>query len=168
MQFLFLQIVFEILNSRRIAYITKSFGNEFKFLIGDEVNEIAKDFLTLNLESKLELRGVVANKGKVIGKVKVMKYGYHDFHRVQELINEMEQGDILVAETTSPELTLACKKASAILTNEGGLMSHAAIISRELKIPCIVALENVTDFVSGGDTVEVDANNGVVRVIQKK
>lgn len=155
----------DTLNARRVAYVTKSFGNEIKIWIGEEANNVAQEFLKIDQEYTKELKGIVANRGKVKGKVKVMKYGYHDFHLVKELIDEMEIGDILVAETTSPELILACKKASAILTNEGGLMSHAAIISRELKIPCIVALENIVDFVKDGDVVEVDADNGIVKVI---
>ena len=87
------------------------------------------------------------------------------FERLPEVIKSMPDGNILISDTTSPELMLACKKASAILTNQGGMMSHAAIVSRELGIPCIVGLYNVTEFIKDGDTVEVDGEKGIVRVI---
>ena len=79
----------------------------------------------------------------------------------------MKQGDVLVADTTAPEIMMACKKASAIITNQGGLMSHAAIISRELGIPCIVGTGNATEVLHDGDLVEVDADNGVVRILER-
>ena len=62
---------------------------------------------------------------------------------------------------------MACKKASAILTNQGGLMSHAAIVSRELGIPCIVGLGNATEILNDGDLIEVNANKGVIKILEK-
>lgn len=58
----------------------------------------------------------------------------------------MHKGDILVAETTALELMAACKKAGAIETDMGGLLSHAAIVSRELRIPCISVLKTQQRF----------------------
>ena len=110
-------------------------------------------------------RGVVAHKGKVTGRVTLIKYGDNAFARLPELISNMPEENILVADTTAPELLMACTKAAAILTNQGGMMSHAAIISRELNIPCIVGLKNITDNVCDGDLVEVDADNGIVRIL---
>lgn len=126
----------------------------------------AKDFISSFIieVSKDEIRGIVANPGKVRAKAKVMKYGADTFDKVSQMIKEMENGDILVAETTSPEIMTACKKASAILTNQGGLLSHAAIVSRELNIPCVVGLNNITHLVSDGDILDVDATNGTVRI----
>jgi phosphohistidine swiveling domain-containing protein len=79
----------------------------------------------------------------------------------------MNEGDVLVAETTAPELIVACKKAGAIVTDMGGMMSHAAIVSREFGIPCIVGTQNASRILKDGDLVEVDANSGLVRVIHK-
>ncbi len=110
------------------------------------------------------LRGTVANGGFASGKARVFVYGYENWSTVREMVETMEQGEILVAETTSPELMLACKKASAILTNQGGMMSHAAIISRELHIPCIVGTQNATRLIKTGDEIEVHADNGEVRI----
>jgi pyruvate,water dikinase len=80
----------------------------------------------------------------------------------------MEKGDVLVAETTSPEIIHACKKASAIITNQGGMLSHAAIVSRELDIPCVIGTDkDVLENIKTGDLIEVDAKNGVINVIHK-
>jgi pyruvate,water dikinase len=79
----------------------------------------------------------------------------------------MEQGDVLVSDTTGPEMMIAIKKAAAIITDEGGLMSHAAIVAREFKIPCIVGTKYGTSILKDGDLVEVDANKGVVRILKK-
>ena len=77
----------------------------------------------------------------------------------------MDKWDILVAETTSPELILACKKAWAIVTNQWWMMSHAAIVSRELNIPCIVWVNNATEILLDWMIVEVDANKWEVKIM---
>ena len=59
------------------------------------------------------------------------------------------------------------EKASAFITDEGGILCHASIISREMKKPCIIGTKIVTKVLKDGDLVEVDANRGVVRVIRK-
>ncbi|EKE10608.1 MAG: hypothetical protein ACD_15C00227G0001, partial [uncultured bacterium] len=66
-----------------------------------------------------------------------------------------------------PRFMSAIKKASAIITNEGGMTCHAAIISREFKIPCIVGTKIATQVLHDGDLVEVDADNGTVKIIEK-
>jgi len=66
---------------------------------------------------------------------------------------------------TSPDFIIAIKKCSAIVTNLGGITSHAAIISREFGIPCIVGAKNATEILKTGDLVEVDADNGIVKII---
>ena len=79
----------------------------------------------------------------------------------------MKKGDILVAPMTSPDFITAMRKASAVVTNEGGMTCHAAIVSRELKIPCIVATRIATKVLKDGDIIEVDATKGIVRKIKK-
>ena len=59
------------------------------------------------------------------------------------------------------------KKAAAIVTEEGGITSHAAIISRELKVPCIVGVSHITSILRDGDFVEVDANRGDIKILRK-
>ena len=83
-----------------------------------------------------------------------------------EEIKKVHKGDILVANTTGPEIMIACTKAAAIVTDEGGMTSHAAIVSRELKIPCIVGTKIATKVFKDGDLVEVDATKGIVKLLK--
>jgi len=106
-------------------------------------------------ESQKEIKGVIASRGIVKGTVKIIR-------GVQDL-NKVAAGDILVAITTHPNYVPAMHRASAFVTDEGGLTSHAAIVSREMKKPCIVGAKTATQQLRDGDLVEVDANNGIVR-----
>lgn len=76
-----------------------------------------------------------------------------------------ETGEILVTEMTRPQIFSACSRAAAIVTDEGGIICHAAIVARELGIPCIVGTKTATRMLNDGDEVEVDAENGVVRIL---
>ena len=69
---------------------------------------------------------------------------------------------------TRPEFLPLMKKAAAFVTDAGGLLSHAAIVARELKKPCIIATETATKVFKDGDLIEVDADKGVVRVLKRK
>ena len=78
---------------------------------------------------------------------------------------EMErgaEGDILVAEMTTPDYVPAMKRASAIVTDKGGRTAHAAIVSRELGIPCVVGTENATQLLTTGQLITVDGTRGRV------
>jgi len=81
-------------------------------------------------------------------------------------INDFKDGEILVTEMTAPDWVPAMKKAKAIVTNSGGMTCHAAIVSRELGIPCIVGTgskgDKATDVIKDGAQVTVDAKNGIV------
>lgn len=79
--------------------------------------------------------------------------------------NIFHQGDILVTGMTRPEYIHLAKKSAGIITDAGGILSHAAITARELKIPCIIGTKNATQILKDGDLVEVDADNGIVRKI---
>ena len=85
-----------------------------------------------------------------------------DIKAALEVEKRMQKGDILVVQSTNPDLMALCVKAGAIVTDQGGMLSHAAIISRELKVPCIVGTVDGTKVFKDGDMVEVDANSGVV------
>lgn len=121
------------------------------------------------------LTGIVAHPGTVRGRVRVIPADYGDFDSLADIAAAMRQGEVLVAETTSPELMPACRKAAAIVTDQGGLLSHAAIVSRELNIPCIVGTKHATALLKNGDEVEVDAlrraqgkeGAGVVKILRR-
>jgi len=106
-----------------------------------------------------EIRGTVAYKGLVRG-----------IARVATNMSEIEafnEGDILVANQTTPEYVPAMKKASAFVTDQGGITCHAAIIAREMKKPCIIGTKNASRVIKSGDMVEVDADKGVVRILER-
>src|SRR3989338_2406567 len=105
------------------------------------------------------LHGTISNTGTAKGPAKVI------FNREQ--LPKMQKGDILVAPMTTPWYIPAMEKAAAFVTDEGGMLSHAAIISREMKKPCIVGTKVATKVFKDGDLIDVDADNGVVRNISK-
>lgn len=111
-------------------------------------------------------KGVVANKGIRKGHVKIINVIFSD--KILAEIKKVQKGDVLVAQTTGPEIITACRKAGAIVTDEGGLTSHAAIVSRELGIPCVVGTKIASKVLKDGDLVEVDANKGVVKILKRK
>ena len=74
----------------------------------------------------------------------------------------MKRGEILVAAMTSPDYIHAMRLAKAIITDTGGLMSHAAVVSRELNIPCITNTKLATKILKDGDVVEVDTDKGII------
>jgi len=104
-----------------------------------------------------ELVGMCAFKGQASGRVTIV-------NSVDD-VGKMNHGDILVSLATTPSIVPAMKKASAIVTDEGGLTCHAAIVSRELGIPCIIGTKIATKVLKDGDMVEVDAGKGIVRKI---
>jgi phosphohistidine swiveling domain-containing protein len=104
------------------------------------------------------VKGNTACRGRVTGRVKVIR-------KLSEL-GKIEDGDVIVAKMTTPDYVIAMHKAAAIVTDEGGITCHAAIVSREFNIPCIVGTRSATQVLSDGDIVEVDADNGVVRVVE--
>ena len=73
----------------------------------------------------------------------------------------------MVAAVTRQDFVPAMRKTKAIVTDEGGIICHTAIISRELGIPCIVGTKVATEILRDGDLIEVDANKGIVRVLKK-
>lgn len=119
-----------------------------------------KNILT-RLEGQLEdtksFSGTSACPGKVTGSVKIITHSTH--------LKKIKPGDIFVAKYTFPNFTPAMVKSAAIVTDEGGLTSHAAIVAREFGIPCIIATKIATRALKDGDKVEVDADQGTVRKI---
>jgi pyruvate,water dikinase len=77
----------------------------------------------------------------------------------------MNPGDILVSTMTRPEFVPLMKIAGGVVTNEGGITCHAAILSRELGKPCVIGTQTATEILKDGDFVEVDADEGLVRKI---
>lgn len=100
------------------------------------------------------LRGIAAAPGRASGTVVVLEQS-EDGSRVQH-------GDILVAYQTLPRWFFAMNRASAVVTETGGLLSHAAIVARELGVPCVSAIDNVTETLQSGQFVTVDGDTGAI------
>jgi len=107
--------------------------------------------------SKNIIHGKTACAGKITGRVQVIT--------CREQFHEFESGSILVAPMTSPEYTPLIAIASAIVTDEGGMLSHAAIVSREQNKPCIVGTKEASYVLENFQTVEVDADQGLVKIL---
>ena len=82
-------------------------------------------------------------------------------------LDKVKRGDILVTPMTTPNFLPAMNKASAFITDEGGVMCHAAIVAREMNKPCIVGTKVATQSLKDGDLVEVDANKGIIKIIKR-
>lgn len=103
------------------------------------------------------IKGVTACAGYARGIVRVIRNAHN--------AGAFNRGDILVTNQTTPEFIPIMKKAGAVVTEQGGITAHAAIISRELNIPCIIGTKIATKVFKTGDGVEVDATEGIVRKI---
>lgn len=103
------------------------------------------------------VRGLAASDGNHEGRVRRVS-GPDDFDRIQE-------GDVLVTETTSPAFNVVLPLLGGVVTDYGGVLSHAAIVAREFDIPGVVGCEDATDRLADGDRVRVDGGAGTVRII---
>jgi len=151
-----LKISSKIIQARKKGFILYFDVNQkLVCLQSDDIPKVLRKFKLLREEKIEEISGVVASRGKAEGKVVIVK-GIRDLEKVKN-------GDILVAISTHPDYTLTMHKAAAIITNEGGLTCHAAIVSRELGIPCIVGTKVATKILNDGEVVRVDALKGIVK-----
>lgn len=133
---------------------------KIKVYEGEKAEKIVKRLLPQRHEKKNEqIRGIVIYPGVVKGKVTII-------NSIKDR-NKFKKGDILVSHDGSAELTSFLQQASAIVTDQGGMICHSAIIAREMKTPCIVGTRNATKILKRGDLVEVDANKGFVKVLKR-
>ncbi len=111
-----------------------------------------------NTGNDIILKGLPASPGKTTGRAKVLMS--------TDEINKFNEGDILITKMTAPDWVPIMGKAKAIITDEGGLTCHAAIVSRELGVPCIVGTSSygkkATDVIKDDELITVDAKNGIV------
>ncbi|MFA6461426.1 MAG: PEP-utilizing enzyme [Candidatus Woesearchaeota archaeon] len=107
-----------------------------------------------------DFRGSSACMGKHVGRVRIIMN--------PDKVSDFEENSVLVTSMTRPEFFPLMKKSGSIVTNEGGITCHAAILARELGVPCIVGTSVATSILRDGDLVEVDANHGVVKILERK
>jgi pyruvate,water dikinase len=110
--------------------------------------------VTPEIKAPVLLTGAPASPGMASGPVKIVPE--------PSQIDKVKTGDILVAEMTTPDFVPAMKRAAAIVTDRGGRTAHAAIVSRELGIPCVVGTEQATTTLTDGQIVTVDGSRGKV------
>jgi len=131
-----------------------------RLYVGDEAAEFMR---SLPVESEVveegvrELKGICASPGQGRGPVCLVNSPSD--------LTKMKEGSILLSHATDPSLVTGMKKASAIVTDMGGIACHAAIVSRELGVPCLVGTRTATKSFKDGDLVHVDATHGVIRRI---
>lgn len=148
----------------KLAQRAKGFGMLFSHscteqLSNEEIEYMWKlfEYEKTTHETRI-LKGIIASKGtdeKITGKVKILLNPAE--------VESFKKGEILVAPMTSPEYIFAMRKAAAIITDAGGLTSHAAIVSRELRIPCLLGTKRATQLLKDGDRVEIDTAAGTAK-----
>ncbi len=149
----------EVLKKRWISFFTVA--GEGKFLMTLEEFGNAYPHFVFKTEkiknSPHELRGEIAQKGYAKGRVKIL--------RRRDQLGEVREGDIIVSPMTTTDFLPAMLRAAAIVTDEGGIACHAAITARELKKPCVTGTRIATQVLKDGDLVEVDADSGIIRIL---
>lgn len=125
---------------------------------GEDVVKIEKTIAKLAIANKNVVKGITAYPGKISGKARIVLDPFN--------APTFNEGDILVTGMTRPEFMPLIKKSAAIVTDVGGILCHAAITAREMKIPCVVGVAVATKIFKNDDTLEVDATNGIVKRVK--
>ncbi|KKQ85332.1 MAG: Phosphoenolpyruvate synthase [Candidatus Woesebacteria bacterium GW2011_GWB1_38_8] len=133
----------------------------------EDIDDLFKDLMiylngdtSVKVDDGVIVKGLPACLGKAEGIARVIMSSEH--YRFANL----QKGEILISDATVPEMTPIMKNASAIVTDLGGITSHAAIVCREMNIPCIVGTKTATEKISEGMKIEVDAYKGLVFVVE--
>ena len=105
-------------------------------------------------KQEIILKGIPASAGIAKGKARIILDPFDN--------SKMKKGDILVTEMTNPLFLPAIQKAKAIITDVGGLLCHAAIVSRELGIPCVVGTKRATKILKDNQKIKVDGEKGTI------
>ena len=127
---------------------------------GKEVDKVRKFYgLSDTIKNLTVITGQTANRGIATGKAKIVI----DNSQLKKVF----KNDILVAPMTTPDFVPAMEKAAAFVTDEGGILCHAAIVGREMNKPCIIGTKIATKVLKDGDLVEVDADKGIVKILKR-
>ena len=145
----------------RVTYLVTE-GKLF-FAAGQDATRLEADLVDKTAGAETLLRGSPAYPGRVTGPVKIIKVD--DLHALERDFARFRRGDVLVTTMTQPNIVMLIERAGAVLTDEGGITSHAAVLCRELRIPCIIGLHRATVDLAEGDVVDVNASEGTVTVL---
>lgn len=149
----------ELVKKRKFSATVTIINGQLRIYEGEDSEKIREKELEEDFEKTDILKGMSASPGKVIGTAKIC-------NGVIDAKEKIRKGDILITNMTLPDYVVYMRIAAAIVTNEGGLTSHAAIVARELKKPCVTGTKFATKVFKDGDMIEVDANKGVVKKIK--
>ncbi len=143
---------------KRMTYhVLTNQNGELVTLYGKEAEALANELEASQKTKAKELKGMPANAGYAKARARIV-------HDPKEIQNETHDF-ILVASMTTPEFVVAMQKCLAIVTDEGGITCHAAIVAREMNKPCVIGTKTATKTFKHGDILEVDADKGVVRKV---
>ena len=148
-----------IIKERKKGFAYIHTNRELRLRIGTDYKLIKQwtKSITKIKEKNPEIKGIGIHKGIINGRTIIIQ-SERDFDKVKE-------GNIIVCSMTSPNYVVILDKAKGWITDEGGILSHAAIISREMKKPCIVGTRIATKLLKDGDKIELNANTGIVKKI---
>lgn len=149
----------EFANNYLMGYFETVFSQDFGLWFVDYSRILGKMYAdiivkALSANKKTLLTGMAGSLGKASGPVQIV--------HPNKIGIDFAEGSVLVCEVTTPNYVPLMQKAAAIVTDQGGILSHAAIVARELKKPCIVGTSNATKTLINGQIVTVDANEGIV------
>lgn len=135
-------------------------NEDIELFRGEDHNKIFETFFDKFAETIDQISGTVAYKceEKVVGKARIIN---------NPVGVQLSKDEILITAMTRPEFVLLMRQACAVITDQGGLTSHAAIVARELKVPCIIGTKIATKIVKDGDTVELDTASGIVKILKQ-
>lgn len=154
------------IEERLTGYAIIKVGGKMNYVFGDEANKIQNEVsnqFKVDKDNKKDvsvkqIKGNPASLGEIVrGRARVL-FSYEE-------VPCFEKGEILVVTMTTPDYVAAMEKASAFVTDEGGITCHAAIVAREFKVPCIVGTREATKVIKTGDLLEVDANSGIIKIL---
>lgn len=160
----------KIIEERKKSFVIYCENQAVIPILGDDKITVLTRFKDIDYSIIREFKGTIANKGRLIAKARVVLPEYDQDYElfVKKILNlKMEKGEILVTETTSPDFVPLMKKAGGIIANQGGMNSHAAIMSRELGVPCLVGTHHATDILKTGDLIELNADEGIVKILKR-
>lgn len=149
---------------RKNGFYIIQYGDYLDFYVGQDMEGVNKlglfeEHKNIDVSTE-EIKGQTGWKGKVKGRVRIVKN--------EKDIKKVGKNDILVAIMTFPNFIPAMEQAAAFVTDEGGVLCHAAIIARELKKPCIIGTKIATKVFKDGDMVEVDAEHGIIKKVKQR
>ena len=147
-------------NERRETAVFWLENYKYKYAFGKQAEKLISSQLAEVAQEKIVdvIKGTTASHGDTVqGRVRILD---------KSDLSEFQKGEILVTVMTSPEFVPAMHKAGAIVTDEGGVLCHAAIVSREMGKPCIIGTKIATKVLKTGDIVEVDTKKGLVKLLK--